>query len=125
VSRLLLDTHVFLWWAKASPKIRAHWVDEILDDSNTVHVSAVVAWEIETKKRIKKLEFDDDVGKIAAAFGFGALSVTMQHASAAGSLDWDHRDPFDRMLVAQALSGDMLLVSGDDAMKSAPGVRVL
>ena len=125
MSRLLLDTHVFLWWAKASPNIRAQWVDEILDDSNSVHVSAVTAWEIETKKRVKKLDFDDEVGRIAAEFGFEPLSVTMDHASAAGSLEWEHRDPFDRMLVAQALVNEMVLLSADEAMKSAPGVRVL
>ncbi len=125
MSRLLLDTHVFLWWAKASPNIRAGWVEAILDDSNSIHVSAVTAWEVETKKRIKKLDFNDDVGRVVAEFGFEALSVTLDHASVAGSLDWDHRDPFDRMLVAQALSNDMVLLSADDAMKSAPGVRVL
>jgi PIN domain nuclease of toxin-antitoxin system len=125
VSRLLLDTHVFLWWVQASPSIRSSWVTAILDDSNSVHVSAVVAWEIETKKRVKKLDFDDDVARIVGEFGFEPLSVTMTQASSAGSLDWEHRDPFDRMLVAQALSDDMVLVSADDAMKSAPGVRVL
>jgi PIN domain nuclease of toxin-antitoxin system len=125
VSRLLLDTHVFLWWAQASPRVRARWVEEIVDVSNTVHVSAVTAWEIETKKRIKKLQFDDDVGIVASEFGFASVPVTMGHASLAGALDWEHRDPFDRMLVAQALSDDMVLVSADDVMKSAPGVRVL
>ena len=125
MSRLLLDTHVFLWWAKASSNIRTGWVEAILDDSNSIYVSAVSAWEVETKKRITKLDFNDDVGRVAAEFGFEALSVTLNHASVAGSLEWDHRDPFDRMLVAQALSDDMVLLSADEAMKSAPGVRVL
>ncbi len=125
MTRLLLDTHVFLWWAQASSSIRANWIDAIVSESNSVHVSAVTAWEIETKKRIKKLEFEDAVGPVAVEFGFDTLSVTMEHASLAGSLDWEHRDPFDRMLVAQALSNDMVLLSADDAMKSAPGVRVL
>ena len=125
MSRLLLDTHVFLWWAQANPQIRAQWVEEIADDSNTVHVSAVAAWEIETKRRIKKLNFDDDVSRVATEFGFEPLAITLQHASLAGQLDWDHRDPFDRMLAAQALSNDMVLLSADVAMRSAPGVRVL
>jgi PIN domain nuclease of toxin-antitoxin system len=125
MSRLLLDTHVFLWWAQANSQIRAQWIQEIVDDSNSVHVSAVTAWEIETKKRIKKLDFDDDVSRVATEFGFEPLAITIQHASLAGKLDWDHRDPFDRMLAAQALSDEMVLLSADDAMKSAPGVRVL
>ncbi len=125
MSRLLLDTHIFMWWVKSDPKIRRPWLDAILDSSNSVHVSAVTAWEIETKKRIKKMDFDDDVSGAVAEFGFEALSVTMHHATVAGALDWEHRDPFDRMLVAQAIANDMVLISADDVMKSAPGVRVL
>jgi PIN domain nuclease of toxin-antitoxin system len=124
VSRILLDTHVFLWWVKADSKIRRAWLDEILDESNSVYVSAATAWEIETKKRIKKMDFDVDVAVVVGKFGFEQLAVTMRHASVAGSLDWDHRDPFDRMLVAQALQNDMILLSADEAMRSAPGVRV-
>ncbi len=125
MSRLLLDTHVFVWWAQADSKIRPVWVDEILDDENSVYVSAVTAFEIESKKRIKKIEFDDEVAKIVSEFGFEQLSMTMAHASAAGALNWDHRDPFDRLLVAQAIENDMVLVTADTAIKSAPGVRVL
>lgn len=125
MSRILLDTHVFVWWAKASADIRPSWLDAILDDANTVYLSAVAGWEIETKKRIHKLDFDGDVASFAAEFGFEPLSITLAHAALAGSLDWDHRDPFDRMLVAQALSDDMLLVSADAIMRSAPRVRVL
>jgi PIN domain nuclease of toxin-antitoxin system len=125
MSRLLLDTHVFVWWTRADSKIRQSWVDEILDDVNSVYVSAVTAFEIETKKRIRKIDFDDEVAKVVSGFGFEQLSMTMAHASAAGALDWDHRDPFDRLLVAQAIENDMVLVTADAAVKSAPGVRVL
>lgn len=125
MSRLLLDTHVFMWWEEADSRIRPSWLDAILDDTNSVHVSAVVAWEIETKKRIGKLVFDKDVVVMTAALGFELLSITVSHAALAGSLDWDHRDPFDRMLVAQALENDMVLLSADEAMRSAPGIRVL
>ncbi len=125
MSRLLLDTHVFIWWARADSKILASWVEEILDEGNSVHVSAVTAFEIEMKKRIKKIDFDDDVAKVVSEFGFEQLSMTMVHASVAGALDWGHRDPFDRLLVAQAIANDMVLVTADDSIKSAPGVRVL
>jgi PIN domain nuclease of toxin-antitoxin system len=125
VSFLLLDTHVFIWWAESSSRLCKTWVEGILNESNTVYVSAVTAWEIETKKRINKMDFDDEVAVVVGKFGFEQLAVTMGHASAAGSLDWDHRDPFDRMLVAQALQNDMILLSADEAMRSAPGVRVL
>ena len=125
MSRILLDTHSFVWWVEAHPRVRSTWLDLVLDEGNTTYVSAVTGWEIETKKRIKKIEFDGDVGAVAGQFGFELLSVTMSHAALAGALDWGHRDPFDRMLVAQAIENDMTLLSADDVMKSAPGVRVL
>ncbi|MEO6944851.1 MAG: type II toxin-antitoxin system VapC family toxin [Lacisediminihabitans sp.] len=90
-----------------------------------VYVSAVTAWEIEIKKRSGKLRFAHDVAEVASQFGFEHLSITMQHVASAGLLDWDHQDPFDRMLVAQARDNAMTLLSADKAMKSAPGVRVL
>jgi PIN domain nuclease of toxin-antitoxin system len=125
VTRLLLDTHVFVWWVKAAPKITPAWLEAILDPANSVYVSAVTAWEIETKKRIKKLDFDYEVASVTAEFGFEQLAVTMDHAAEAGSLEWEHRDPFDRMLVAQARVNDMTLLTSDMTVKSAPGIRVL
>ncbi len=125
MSRILLDTHVFLWWVDAGSRVKSSWVDAILDEANVVYVSAVTAWEIETKKRIRKLNFTGDVGSVSAGFGFEHLAVTMAHATAAGSIDWEHRDPFDRMLVAQAIENEMILLSSDDIMRSAPGVKVL
>jgi PIN domain nuclease of toxin-antitoxin system len=125
MSRILLDTHVFLWWVSAGSRVRPEWVDAIVLPENVVFVSAVAAWEIETKKRVRKLDFDGEVGGVAAEFGFEHLSVTMSHVTMAGALDWEHRDPFDRMLVAQAITNDMTLITADDAMRSAPGVRVL
>lgn len=125
MTRLLLDTHVFVWWVKAAPRITSSWLEAILNAENSVHVSAVTAWEIETKKRIKKLDFDYEVASVTSEFGFEQLAVTMNHAAEAGSLEWDHRDPFDRMLVAQARVNDMSLLTSDSTMKSAPGVRFL
>ena len=125
MTRLLLDTHVFMWWIKADHRITRAWLEAILNETNTVHVSAVTAWEIETKKHIKKLKFDYSVASVAAKAGFEHLSITMDHAALAGALEWEHRDPFDRMLVAQAVANDMTLVTSDRAIKSAPGIRVL
>ncbi|MEJ1230174.1 MAG: type II toxin-antitoxin system VapC family toxin [Galbitalea sp.] len=125
MSRVLLDTHVFMWWIQEPSRIRPEWLESVLDPDNSVHVSAACAWEIETKKRIGKLSFDHAVADVASEFGFEHLSVTIDHAALAGSLDWNHRDPFDRIIVAQALSNEMILITSDAAVKSAPGVRVL
>jgi PIN domain nuclease of toxin-antitoxin system len=125
VTRLLLDTHVFMWWIEPTTALPDPWVKAILSDSNSICVSAVVAWEIETKKRIGKLEFGHDVESMIDALEFEPLAITIEHAGLAGSLSWDHRDPFDRMIAAQSLVEEMTLITADDAMKSAPGVRVL
>jgi PIN domain nuclease of toxin-antitoxin system len=125
VSRILLDTHVFIWWVEADPRVLADWIEPIVDSDNDVFVSAATAWEIETRKRIGKLSFDHDVLAKIREFEFLGLPISLDHARSAGGLDWQHRDPFDRILVAQASTESMTLLSADAAMKSAPGVRVL
>jgi PIN domain nuclease of toxin-antitoxin system len=125
LTRLLLDTHVFMWWVEPTTPVPDLWVKAILDDANSVYVSAVVSWEIETKKRIGKLVFGHDVVSMTDALEFERLAITMEHSALAGSLDWDHRDPFDRILAAQAMASDLTLVTADAAMRSAPRVRVL
>jgi PIN domain nuclease of toxin-antitoxin system len=125
VSRILLDTHVFIWWVEADSRVAREWVELIVDADNEVYVSAVTAWEIETKKRIGELAFDHDVTAKMREFEFAGLPISLDHASAAGALDWNHRDPFDRILVAQASREYMTLLSADSTVKSAPGVRVL
>ena len=123
--RLLLDSHVLLWWPHGNSRIRASWADAIGDPNNECFVSAVTAWEIEVKKRAGKLDFASTVPDVAADFGFVTLDISPHDAGLAGSLDWEHKDPFDRMLVAQALRRELTLVTGDDAMLTAPGVRFL
>lgn len=123
--RLLLDTHVVLWWARGGGHIRASWVDAISDPSNESFVSAVTAWEIEVKKRAGKLDFASTVHEVAADNDFATLDISVADAAHAGSLDWEHKDPFDRMLVAQARERDLTLVTADASMLTAPGVRFL
>lgn len=88
-------------------------------------MSAVTAWEIEVKKRSGRLEFSSSIFEVAADNEFTTLDISVADASLAGSLDWDHKDPFDRMLVAQALERGLTLVTADESMRSAPGVRFL
>jgi PIN domain nuclease of toxin-antitoxin system len=115
---LLLDTHALLWWLADDPKLSAAARDAMADAGRTVLVSAASLWEIATKNRLGKLgEADaflaDPVGIIAAE-GFEPLPITLPHALLSGGLDTAHRDPFDRMLMAQALLDDLLLVSNED-----------
>ena len=117
--RLLLDTHALLWWLDGDRRLSLKARRAIASDSNSILVSAVSAWEITTKARLGKLPGATDVAADVAAClagqGFLSLDITMLHAQRAGSLPGAHRDPFDRMLIAQSQMEDVALVSDDEA----------
>jgi PIN domain nuclease of toxin-antitoxin system len=115
--RLLLDTHALIWWVTDDPALSKTAWDAIGDPENEVLISAASAWEIATKYRIGKLPHAgplalDFVGSIAAE-GFVGLPITVPEGEAAGRLPGPHRDPFDRMLIAQALAGSLTLISNE------------
>lgn len=126
--RLLLDTHTFIWWLDGASSLSHDAKAAIEDDANDVFVSAASAWEIATKHRLGKLARASavaaDVAGCIAIQGFIELPVTVQHGQRAGALPGNHRDPFDRMLIAQAMIDDLILVS-NEAPFDAYGVRRL
>ena len=115
--RLLLDTHAFLWWLANDPALPGAARDAIAEPATRVHVSAATAWEITTKYRIGKLAAAGlvaaDVAAEIAAEGFVELPVTVRHAQRAGAIPGPHKDPFDRMLIAQSLDESLTLVSNE------------
>jgi len=115
--RALLDTHAFLWWVLDSARLSNTAFQLIADESNDIVVSAASAWEITTKHRIGKLPEAEvvaaDVAGNIAAQGFEALAIGIVDAERAGRLPGIHRDPFDRMLIAQALGHELSIVSID------------
>jgi PIN domain nuclease of toxin-antitoxin system len=112
--RLLLDTHVFLWWDRNDSRLPAAFRDAIGLPENEVFVSAGSAWEIAIKRTSGKLEAGASAAATIRRHGFISLSVTVEHAEWAGSLPILHRDPFDRLLVAQAHLEGLVLVSVDE-----------
>jgi len=123
--RLLLDTHALLWWATVDPGLSRKAKKAIANDTSEVFVSAASAWEIATKVRLGKLEWPVAAGSVNAYVlgqGFRPLPMSFEHAERAGQLRIAHRDPFDRMLIAQAQTEDMWLVSNEHAFDSM-GVR--
>ncbi len=116
--RLLLDTHAFLWWLAGDEHLSPAARDAIEDEANEVLVSAASAWEITTKHRLGKLDgvkaIVADLGDAVAGQGFEALAISLRHAQSAGALPGPHRDPFDRMLIAQAMLDDLVLVSNEE-----------
>jgi len=115
--RILIDTHGFLWWLAGNERLSGAARGVIDDPDNSVLVSAASAWEITTKHRLGKLPGADivaaDVKAAIEDHGFEPLAITVAHAERAGRLPGPHRDPFDRMLVAQALAHDLPLLSNE------------
>jgi len=114
--RLLLDTHVLLWALTDDPSLSAAARAAIVDGRNRVVVSAVSAWEITIKRSLGKLRAPADLAKEVAAHRFTPLAVSLEHALAVGALPDLHRDPFDRLLVAQAGVEDLTIVTRDRAI---------
>lgn len=114
---LLLDTHAFLWWLAGNPRLSSTAQDVIGDEQNKAFVSAAAAWETATKHRIGKLpeanEMAFDVRGCIARQGFEELAIDVDDAERAGRLPGPHRDPFDRVLIAQAQARNLPIVSKD------------
>ena len=111
--KLLLDTHVVLWWLDDPGLLSKDAREAIAEPANEVFVSAVVAWEIAIKRGLGKLTAPPDLEAAIQACGFQQLPVSVAHALATESLPMHHRDPFDRMLIAQALAEGATIISRD------------
>jgi PIN domain nuclease of toxin-antitoxin system len=112
--RLLLDTHALLWWDDGRLPKR---IVATIQRADEVHVSSVSAWEIAIKHALGKIAVHGTVAETIADYGFMPLPVTVEHADAVRALPPHHRDPFDRMLVAQARLERLTLVSRDPALR--------
>jgi len=122
---LLLDTHALLWALSAPQQLPASLRRAIQAAENDVYASLASAWEIAIKAALGKIEFDvRSLERMLAATGFQILDISLQHAVRVAELPLHHGDPFDRMLVAQALSESMVLVTRDRALRQY-GVRIL
>ena len=124
--RLLLDTHAFLWFLAGDSRLRVASRRRIENKANDKFLSIASIWEMAIKVSLGKLEIDDPLGEIvergAGENGIALLGISKDHALRVGTLPWHHRDPFDRLLAAQAMHEGMGLLSGDSAF-DAYGVR--
>jgi len=123
--RLLLDTHAFLWWRGDDPRLGDVEREAIRDGQNDVFLSAASIWEIVIKQSLGRLEIPEPASASAARLGFEPLAVRFAHAEAIAQLPPLHRDPFDRMLIAQARIEGLALVTHDPAIRAYPGVAFL
>ncbi|MFZ4652385.1 MAG: type II toxin-antitoxin system VapC family toxin [Rubrivivax sp.] len=125
--RVLLDTHALLWWWTDDPRLSAAARTVLVDRQHEVHVSAASAWEIATKARLGKLGIPqacERFAELVALDGFIHLPIQVAHSLRAGAYPQAHRDPFDRMLAAQAELDDLKLVTSDPALAAFPAERL-
>jgi PIN domain nuclease of toxin-antitoxin system len=122
----MLDTHAMLWWLSDAPALSTVARKAIADGRNDIYISAASAWEIATKVRLGKLpsaaDLASDFGGQIDREGFRMLAISGGHAVRAGLLPGPHKDPFDRMLIAQAQAENMPIVS-NEALFDAYGLR--
>ena len=115
--KLLLDTHSLVWWLAGNEALSRRAREAIADEDNAVAVSAASAMEVATKFRIGKLPdaalLAQDFEAVVAEQGFDELAISVHHARLAGGMNISHKDPFDRLLIAQAQAEDMVLVSNE------------
>lgn len=124
MKRLLLDTHALLWWLDDARQLGPRARRVIGDTRNEVYVSAVSGWEIAIKRERGKLDAPEDLGSLIEDEGFSPLPVTFFHGEQAGALPRHHADPFDRMLIAQARTEGLAIVT-EDARMPQYGVAIV
>lgn len=126
--RALLDTHAFLWWIDDDDRLSTTARDAIADGGNEILFSVVSAWEIVTKAALGRLAIEGTAGDLIPqqieANAFQVLPIHLRHALRLADLPSAHRDPFDRMLVAQALEEDVAILTGDRQVAAYP-IRVV
>lgn len=121
--KLLLDTHILLWYLEGHPNLPETQRQQIEDRRNQVAVSAVSLWEMTIKIAIGKLELMDDLATVENTLlqqGIRILPIQTAHLQRLLGLPFHHRDPFDRLIIAQALAEEMTLVSDDAAFAAYP-----
>jgi PIN domain nuclease of toxin-antitoxin system len=122
--KLILDTHAALWWLSDDERFGTGAEEQITDQTNQVLLSAAVVWEVAIKRSLGKLEAPDDLAATLIAGGAQPLPIGLEHAAMVERLPWHHRDPFDRLLIAQATIERAALISADEALH-AYDVRVI
>ena len=111
--KLLLDTHTLIWWLKNDPTLFQGAKKAISNSNNLVFVSAASAWEIAIKKSLGKLDAPDDLETQIKNHNFQSLPITITHGIVVGKLPWHHKDPFDRIIITQAICESMTIITRD------------
>jgi PIN domain nuclease of toxin-antitoxin system len=118
--KLLLDTHILIWWLATDSKLSSTEINIITDPDNIIFVSAATSWEIAVKKMIGKLDAPDDLPTALTANDFLELPITIKHTQYLYQLPPHHNDPFDRIMIAQAISDSLVFLTRDSKVLLYP-----
>jgi PIN domain nuclease of toxin-antitoxin system len=118
--KLLLDTHILIWWLATDSKLSSTEINIITDPDNIIFVSAATSWEIAVKKMIGKLDAPDDLPTALTANDFLKLPITIKHTQYLYQLPPHHNDPFDRIMIAQAISDSLVFLTRDSKVLLYP-----
>jgi PIN domain nuclease of toxin-antitoxin system len=124
MKRLLLDTHALIWWLNGDEQMGLITREEISNPENDIYVSAATTWEMSIKRQLGKLEAPDDIELKVEQAGLLKLSISLFHGEQAGLLPLHHRDPFDRVIIAQAQAEGLVIVTKDKYFPKY-GVRLM
>ncbi len=122
---ILLDTHVLIWALENNPTLTESAVNAIVDGNNMVFVSSASVWEISIKQKLGKLEAPDNLLEEIRLHRFSPLHINYDHAQQAGKLPLIHKDPFDRMLIAQAMIEKLVLLTRDESIAKYDVINIL
>jgi len=125
MGRYLLDTHILIWWLSDADKLSPEVYAIIANTSNQIYVSAASIWGIAIKEALGKLKVDADLSQLIQENGFTELQISAKHANTTKTLPLIHHDPFDRMLIAQAIEESLTLISVDRYIGQYEGLVVL
>ncbi|GAB6088476.1 type II toxin-antitoxin system VapC family toxin [Spirochaeta dissipatitropha] len=117
---ILLDTHAIIWWLSDSPELPEQWASEFAVPKNNCFLSSASVWEIAIKSSLGKISIPDNYLTILRKQGFLPLPISWSHAPSVASLPLIHRDPFDRLIISQAITENMILASRDKIMEEYP-----
>ncbi|MCE3233243.1 MAG: toxin-antitoxin system toxin component [Rickettsiaceae bacterium] len=115
--KLLLDTHIILWWLQNPEKLPQNVLEEIRNPYNNVYVSSAAIWEMAIKKSLGKLNFPENILKVIESDNIEILAINAVHTLKVAELTLHHNDPFDRVQIAQAIEEDMTFVTKDNMIK--------
>lgn len=123
--RILIDTHILIWWLSESEKIKSEHLDLITNPENTIYISTASFFEISLKMKKGKLQFDYDFEKVLLENSFENLAISLNHLQEISKYSFPNQDPFDMLIMVQALTENLELISYDQAFDSMKELRII